>query len=254
MSVPAFEVEDPESGSQQRLERRRELNRKAQRRFRTRRNQARIRQIEQDNHLATSWTNEWPWSNSSSTLPSASQSHTREQPLFGTDDALVVDISALDSMLYPTIPLGVPLGDSEPLVPLQSPAMATLADSQPVASHSAAFLQKGEHHKATTQPVYPPWVTELSAMALAEPTEATVTDTGSPFMPDASVWTTDMSPSQSPENLAPCFYAPALTFDAATIPVAATGTTLPFDPMGELNWGDMESFQAALSWLPSPGT
>ncbi|KAK8139810.1 hypothetical protein PG984_000933 [Apiospora sp. TS-2023a] len=167
MSVPTFEVEDPESGSQQRLERRRELNRKAQRRFR---------------------------------------------------------------------------------------------NSQPLALHSAAFVQDGEHHKATDQQVYPPWATQLSGMApVAEPHETIVTDTGSPFMPDGSVWSgmMDMSPSQSPENLAPCFYAPALAFDDATIAVPVTDTTLPIDPIdptGGLNWGDMETLQAALSWLPTPGT
>ncbi|KAK8083118.1 hypothetical protein PG996_001899 [Apiospora saccharicola] len=100
-------------------------------------------------------------------------------------------------------------------------------------------------------------------MALvAEPHETIVTDTGSPFMPDGSVWSgmMDMSPSQSPENLAPCFYAPALAFDDATIAVPAIDTALPIAPialivpMGELNWGDMETLQAALSWLPAPGT
>ena len=180
-----------------------------------------------------------------------------EQPSYRVDDPLALDISALDSMLYPTIPPGVPFIESPPLVPLQDPATTrTLADSQPHAPPATAAVQDDGHHKATAQQVYPPWVTELSAMALAEPQDTIVMDAGSPFMPNGSVWsgTMDMSPSQSPENLAPCFFAPSLAFDAATIAVPATDTTFPTDPMGQLMWGDMENLQAALSWLPTPGT
>lgn len=180
-------------------------------------------------------------------MPLTAQSHTIEHTLFGSDEPLTVDISALDSMLYPTIPQGVPLMDPPPLVPLQSPATTTLADSQSLALHLAAFVQDGEHHKTTAQQVYPPWVSGPSSTVLAEPQEPVLTDAGSPFMSDGSVLSgmLDMSPSQSPENLAPCFYAPALAFDAATMPVPTTGNTLPIDPLGGLDWGGMENYPSS---------
>ncbi|KAK8089654.1 hypothetical protein PG997_004615 [Apiospora hydei] len=261
MSIPTFEVEDPELENQQRLERRRELNRKAQRRFRTRRNQARIRQIEQDNHLATGWSNDWPWSNSPPTVPLVAQNQTAGHTSVEVDEPLALDISALDSMLYPTIPQGVPLIEPPALSPFQSPATTVAAtDSQPLASHAAAFIsQDGEHHTAAAQQIYPSWgAADLSGMTLAEsPQETIVTNTGSPYMPENSVWPgmMDMSPSQSPEMLLPaCFFPPTMAFDPTTIPVATTETTSPMDSQEALNWADMENMQAAFLWSPVPGT
>ncbi|KAK8095532.1 hypothetical protein PG999_013554 [Apiospora kogelbergensis] len=265
MSIPTFELEDPESGSQQRLERRRELNRKAQRRFRTRRNQARIRQIEQDNQLATVWPNDWHWSSSSAySAPLAAQNQTIEQASsFRTDEPLALDTSALDSMLYPTIAQGVPLMESPPLAPLQSQAMTALGDSQSLASHSSTATptqDDGHHDTASAQQVYSSWVPDLSGLEFTEPQESVVTtDTGSPFMAESSVWSgmMDMSPSHSPDILLPtCIYVPAMaSFDATISPVTtAADTTLLMDPQEELNWNSVEGFQAALSWMPAAGT
>ncbi|KAK6843485.1 hypothetical protein PG990_004635 [Apiospora arundinis] len=264
MSIQTFEVEDPESGSQQRLERRRELNRKAQRRFRTRRNQARIRQIEQDNQLATVWPNDWHWSSSSPfSVPLTAQNQTTGQTSsFGADETLPLDVSALDSMLYPTIPHGVPLVESPSLAPSQSPTTTVLADSQSLASNSSVSTTPpngGNHHKAATQQAYPPWVPNLSGIELPEPQDSVMTtDTGSPYMSDSSAWSNmlDMSPSHSPGILLPtCLYAPAMaSFDATISPVTTTDATFPMDPQEELDWGNMETFQAALAWMPAPGT
>ncbi|KAK8056847.1 hypothetical protein PG993_002074 [Apiospora rasikravindrae] len=260
MSIPTFEVEDPELENQQRLERRRELNRKAQRRFRTRRNQARIRQIEQDNHLATGWSNDWPWSNSPpSTVPLVAQNQTAGQISFEADEPLALDISALDSMLYPTIPQGLPLREPPALAPFQSPATTIPADSQPLASHAADFGQDGEHYQSATQQIYPSWgAADLSGMTLAESQESTVTNTGSPYMQEASVWSSmmDMSPSQSPEMPLPasCFFPSAMAFDPTTIPVATTETASPIGSQEALSWADMEHMQAAFLWSPVLGT
>ncbi|KAK8048990.1 hypothetical protein PG994_010720 [Apiospora phragmitis] len=91
----------------------------------------------------------------------------------------------------------------------------------------------------------------------SKPQETIVTNTGSPYMPDASIWPSmmDMSPTQFPEMILPaCFFPSAMDFDATTIPGATIETASPMGPEEELHWTDMENIQAALSWVSVPGT